>query len=528
MLSAPRPLYRLCLALVTAAVVAVTVSAQDRSLRQAQDRPNIVLIMTDDLGFADIGPYGGEIDTPNLDRLAAGGVRFQQFYNTAKCAQTRATLLSGRYFPEVGFRPPNRTSATIAEVLGASGYHTFMSGKWHLRGDPMDHGWDRYFGHYAGTVNFHTGRAYRGEQIELKLGRDDWFAEEGFYTTDVKTDFALQFLQEDNDPNDDKPFLLYMAYNAPHYPLQAKQADVEKYMDRYTEGWDELRRERHARQLELGIIPEGTLLSPRPPEVPAWSTLSEEQKAEHILTMATYAGMVDCVDQNIGRIIQHLESTGEFDNTIFIFLTDNGGCPFQRTEEETRANKLDPWLVESYWTYDEGWAHASNTPFRWYKQNQHEGGIASPFIVHWPAGFKSEPGSIVKGPGHLVDIAATLYDVTGATYPDEMDGYPLGALRGQSLRPILDGEIDTWSRELWQRFRGNRALRSGDWKVVIERNMPSDAWELFDLGSDPSEVNDLSEEKPALRRTLINRYEELDNEIMSHMPDQPAVDEDMH
>jgi len=520
MLSVSPTVVPLPLRLIIALVVAVAACAHDR--------PNIVLIMTDDLGFADIGPYGSEIDTPNLDRLAEGGIRFQQFYNTAKCAQTRATLLSGRYFPEVGFRPPHRTSATIAEVLGAAGYHTFMSGKWHLMGDPMDHGWDRYFGHYAGTVNFFTGRAYKGEQIELKLGREDWHAPEGFYTTDVKTDFALRFLREDNDPDDDRPFLLYLAYNAPHYPLQAKRADVEKYLDRYATGWDELRRERHARQLALGIIPPGTPLSPRPPEIPAWSTLSKDEKREHTLTMAAYAGMVDCVDQNIGRIIAHLEATGEFDNTIFIFLTDNGGCPFQRTEPETRDHWLMPWDPESYWTFNEGWALANNTPFRWYKQNQHEGGIASPFIVHWPAGLKGEPGRIVQGPGHLIDIAATLYDITGTDYPDEMDGQPLGSLRGQSLRPLLDGEIDRWSREFWQKFRGNQALRSGDWKVVIERHMDPDAWELFDLSTDPAEVHDLSEQKPALRRALIDRYFELEADIMANMPAEPAVDENMH
>lgn len=492
------------------------------------DRPNIVLIMADDLGFADLGSYGGEIDTPNLDRLAAGGVRFRQFYNTSKCAETRATLLSGRYYPEVAFLPPHKNSATLAEVLRAAGYHTLMSGKWHLSGDPVDQGWDRYFGHLAGAVNFFTGVSSRGD-MTFKLDGEDWLPpSEGFYTTDAMTDFALQFLTEENDPDDDQPFLLYLAYNAPHYPLQAKRADVEKYLGRYAGGWDVLREERHARQLASGIIPAGTPLSPRPAEVPAWTDLDDPTRHEHIMTMAAYAGMIDSLDQNIGRVIRHLEETGEFDNTLFVFLSDNGGCPFQRTAAETRAQGLMPWDPQSYWTYDQGWAHASNTPFRWYKQNQHEGGIASPFIVHWPNGLGGEPGRIVRGPGHLIDIAATFYDLSGATYPDEMDGHALGALRGQSLRPILEGEIEGWSRELWQRFRGNRALRSGDWKVVIERRMDPDAWELFDLGSDPVEVQNLSPEKPALRDTLVHRFQQLDAEIMANPPARLAVDPAMH
>lgn len=492
------------------------------------DRPNIVLIMTDDLGFSDIGSYGGEIDTPNLDRLAAGGVRFQQFYNTSKCAQTRATLLSGRYFPEVAFLPPHKNSVTIAEVMRNTGYHTLMSGKWHLSGDPIDNGWDRYFGHLAGAVNFFTGVSSKGDMTFMLDGQPWLPPAEGFYTTDAMTDFALQFLAEENDPADDQPFLLYLAYNAPHYPLHAKEPDVAKYRHRYAEGWDVLRQERHQRQLALGIIPADTPLSPRPADVPAWSELEENIRQEHVLTMAAYAGMVDSVDQNLGRIIQHLENTGEFDNTLFLFMSDNGGCPFQRTYEETREQGLMPWDPHSYWTYDKGWAHASNTPFRWYKQNQHEGGISSPFIVHWADGLGGKSGRIVRGPGHLIDIAATLYDIVDADYPATIDDHDIGPLRGHTLLPILAGEFAGEPREYWHQFRGNRALRRGDWKIAVERSMDPDAWELFNIAEDRAELHDLSTTKPVLRQTMIDRYWQVDAEIKANMPARTAVDADMH
>lgn len=494
----------------------------------ASDRPNIVLVMADDLGFADIGAYGGEIDTPNLDRLARNGVRFQQFYNTAKCAQTRATLLSGRYFPEVTFTGPHKNSATLAEVLRGTGYTTLMSGKWHLVGEPVDQGWDRYFGHLAGAVNFFTGESTRGD-MTFRLDREAWTPpSEGFYTTDAITDFGLKFLNENAPPSSEQPFFLYLAYNAPHYPLHAKKPDVEKYLGRYAMGWDELRRQRHARQIELGVLPAGTALSPRPDDVPAWNSLTDAQRREHELTMAAYAGMIDSLDQNLGRIIAHLKSTGQWENTLFMFLSDNGGCPFQRTSEETREQWLMPWDPESYWTYDQGWAHASNTPFRWYKQNQYEGGISSPFIAHWPAGIGGKRGRVVPGPGHLIDIAATLYDVAGADYPARLDGHDLAPLRGQSLRPILAGEIDSRPREYWQFYRDNRALRSGDWKVVIERRMDPDTWELFNLGEDRSETRDLSGEYPALRQSLIERHHRLDAEINGHATPAPAADDNMN
>lgn len=509
------------------AVVAVFGALQLVVAAQAVDaRPNIVLVMVDDMGFADLGCYGGEIETPNLDRLAEGGVRFQAFYNTAKCAQTRATLLSGRYYPEVAFAGPHRNSVTLAEVLREAGYATLMSGKWHLRGEPTDQGFQRYFGHLAGAVNFFTGAATDGTNTFRLDGKPWSVPPRDFYTTDAFTDFALRFLAEEAAPSQGKPFLLYLAFNAPHYPLHAKQADVEKYLGRYASGWDELRVQRHRRQIELGVIPVDTPLSRRPPEIRPWSELSDTERREHELTMAAYAGMIDSVDQNLGRIIAHLESSGQFDNTLFLFLSDNGGCPFQRTTAETRDQWLMPWDPASYWTYDEGWAHVSNTPFRWYKQNQHEGGISTPFIAHWPAGLGGRPGRVVRGPGHLIDVAATIYQAAGARYPDTFDGREIAPLRGLSLLPILRGETDGIPREIWQEYRNNRALRQGDWKLVAERR--ANHWELYNLATDRSETRNLAAEMPALRDAMIARFESLDAEIRSQAPAETAADDGMN
>lgn len=398
-----------------------------------------------------------------------------------------------------------------------------MSGKWHLIGEPTEQGFDRYFGHLAGAVNCFDGLSTRGYETFLLDGEPFKVPAEDFYTTDAITDYALQFLDEEVTPDGEGPFFLYVAYNAPHYPLHAKQADVEKYLGRYDGGWDQLRESRYQRQLELGILPPpGTKLSPRPDDAPAWDSLTAAKKREHGLTMATYAGMIDSVDQNIGRLISHLKAIDEFDNTLFIFLSDNGGCPFQGTAEATRENWIMPWKAESYWTYDEGWAHASNTPFRWYKQNQHEGGISTPFIVHWPQGLGGSTGRIVDGPGHLIDIAATLYEVAAAPYPETYADSIIGPLRGQSLLPIIQGQTTGDPREIWQFYRDNRGLRQGDWKILSERLLQN--WELYNIAEDRSETHDLAAAMPAKLKAMVARYETLNAEIHNAQPIQAAND----
>ncbi|MBP85206.1 MAG: sulfatase [Planctomycetaceae bacterium] len=471
------------------------------SLAHADDRPNIVLVMVDDMGFSDLGCYGGEIDTPNLDSLAKQGLRFTQFYNCAKCETTRATLLSGRYHPEVGIGKLNNCM-TIAEGMKLGGYTTLMTGKWHQSSTPVDRGFDRYFGHLSGACNFFVG------DNTFRLGNEKFeVPKQGFYTTDANTDYAIEFLDEADKK---KPFFLYVAYNAPHYPLHASEAEVKKYRGKYKLGWDELRKQRHVRIKELGIVDAAWPLSPRPSDVPAWDELTDAEKDQQDLMMAAYAGMIDRVDQNIGRLFDHLKELGEYDNTLFLFLSDNGACPFQRTTQKTLDENLMPWDPESYWTYDERWAHACNTPFREYKRNQHEGGISTPLIAHWPKGLK-EAGGITHQPGHLVDIMATCLDLAGVEYPGSYNGKPIGPARGKTLTPILAGQQREPHDAILFTFYGtHNALRVGQWKLV---NIDNGEWELYNLKEDRTELNDLSKSEPAKLRELKQRWDELVKEV---------------
>jgi arylsulfatase A-like enzyme len=467
----------------------------------ADDRPNIVLIMVDDMGFSDLGCYGSEIDTPNLDRLAAGGMRFTQFYNCAKCETTRATLMSGQYHPSVGIGKLNNCM-TIAEGMKLGGYTTLMTGKWHLTSTPVDRGFDRYFGHLSGACNFFTG------DKTFRLDHEPFVVpDEGFYTTDANTDYALEFLKQ---ADGEKPFFLYVAYNAPHYPLQAPRAEVEKYRGKYLIGWDKLREQRHARMKQLRIVDESWPLTPRPEDVPAWDEMDDKQKDEQDLMMATYAGMIDRVDQNVGRLLTYLKQTDQFENTLIMFLSDNGACPFQRTAEKTLKNNLMPWDPKSYWTYDKRWAHACNTPFREYKRDQHEGGISTAFIAHWPKGI-TQAGTITDQPAHLVDLMATGLDLARVEYPESYAGKSIGKSRGLSLVPIFAGKKRTPHESLLFTFYGNHnAIRSGDWKLVNKDNGP---WELYNIAEDRTELNDLSKSQPDRSRLLEARWKELAKEV---------------
>jgi arylsulfatase len=467
----------------------------------ANSRPNIVLIMADDLGFSDLGCYGSEIETPNLDQLASEGLRFNQFYNTAKCHSSRICLLTGLYMFQAGNQKMDR-GLTIAEVLKPAGYQTMMVGKWHLDGEPTDRGFDRYFGHLSGATNFfHGDKTFRldGEQYEVPLS--------GFYTTDAKTDFALQFLEQAGQS--DKPFFLYLAYNAPHYPLHVKEQDFRKYENRYASGWDSVRKARFRRQMELGILGSDVELSPRPADVAAWEELSEADRNWEAERMAAYAGMVDCLDQNIGRLMVQLEKMRGGDNTIVIFCSDNGACPFERT----RGKTLRPWDPKSYWTYDKGWAHVGNTPFRWYKQNQHEGGITSPMIVSW-SGLKTEPGSVTSQPAHLIDFMATCAELAGANYPRRQGGRDITPLQGKSLTPIFAGKQREPHDWLYFQFSNNRAIRRGDWKLASAKGA---AWELYDLSSDRSELNDQAGRYP----DRVNELKELWHRVAEEVEGVP-------
>ena len=479
-------------------------SADEAKTKTKEARPNIVLIMVDDMGFSDIGCYGGEVITPNLDSLAASGLRFTQFYNCAKCETTRATMLSGKYYPEVG-KTKMTNCITIAEGLKSAGYRTLMTGKWHINGTPNGRGFEKFFGHLSGACNFFTGDdTFRFNEEKFEVPK------KGFYTTDANTDYAIRFLDETHKESPDKPFFLYIAYNAPHYPLQAPKEDVMKYRGKYKIGWDKLREKRFARQKEIGLFPSDTKLSPRPKKVPAWDSLTEKEKDHEALMMATFAGMIDRVDQNIGRLIAKLDSIGQRDNTLFMFLDDNGACPFQRSKKETIENNLMPWDPDSYWCYDHRWAHACNTPFREYKQNQHEGGITSPMIVNWPARLK-KPGTITAQPGHLVDIMATCLDVAETTYPTEFKGEKLSPPRGLSLKPIIDGETRKPHEAIFFSFYGkNNGLRMGDWKLV---NIDFGNFELYNIADDRTELKDLSKSHPEQFKKLKKKWHEIAEEI---------------
>lgn len=452
---------------------------------QADDRPNIVLIMADDLGFSDIGCYGSEIPTPNLDALANNGLRFTQFYNTSKCHSSRVSLLTGLYCDQAGSESLSR-GATIAEVLKQAGYFTAMSGKWHLSKQPTDFGFDRYWGHLSGATNFFTGDdtfRYNGKPYHVPKtlnGRP-------FYTTHAIADYAIEFIDE--GLASEKPFLMYLPFNAPHYPLQAPEADVKRHLGNYDGGWDKLRKTRFAKQLELRLFPKDTKLSTRSDHVPAWKSLSDEDRQWEANRMAVFAAMVDLLDQNIGRVVQHLQDTGEFDNTLILFCSDNGACPFERT----RGRFKDPWDPESYWLYDASWANAGNTPFRLYKQNQHEGGICSPMIAHWPRGLTTQPGTITAQPAHLVDFMATFLEIADANYPKQINDRMIDPLVGKSLLPIFTGEQREAHETLYFHFRTDRALRQGPWKLVSAKQ---GRWELYNLDQDRTEMNDLASQYP--------------------------------
>jgi len=470
---------------------------------KAGKRPNIILILADDMGYSDIGCYGGEINTPHLDRLAEEGMRFTQFYNTSKSAPTRANLLTGLYHQQSDLLRNTTNNVTLAEALKSAGYTTMMSGKWHLgdwreeKGTPVDRGFDRFFGFLGGAINFFTGEDYATGENYMRLGRKPYDVPEDFYSTDAFTDYALQFL---NECDEDKPFFLYLAHNAPHFPLQVPQEEIEKYEGKYSMGWDKMRQRRYEQMKKLGVINPGWKLSERDPMVPAWQSLSEEEKEEEQLLMATYAGMIDRMDQQIGRLLDYLDRQGIADNTIVIFLSDNGGCPF----DHNRTPNLPPGPAEAYRTYDSEWANASNTPFRLYKQWVHEGGISTPMIVRWPGVI--EPGRVTDKPAQLIDLMPTLLEVAQTTYPDSYQGHSILPMEGRNLMPLLRGEDYTPRQPMFWEFRGSRAVRKDQWKLVGERGKP---WELYNVRKDRSETNNLIKKHLGVAEeleTLYNRW----------------------
>jgi arylsulfatase len=474
-------------------------------------RPNIILIMADDMGFSDIAPYGSEIATPNLDRLARGGVRFTHFYNTARCCPTRSSLLTGLYPHQTGVghmvadrgTPAyqgylNDRCVTIAEALRPAGYHTMMSGKWHVGEKrphwPTDRGFERYFGLISGAANYWKPEPERQMALGDQPFRPD--PDKPFYMTDAFTEYALKWLSEFGGRQ--QPFFLYLAYTCPHWPLHAWPEDIAKYRGKYMKGWDALRRERHARQLELGIVERRWPLTPRDSLVPAWDDVTDKDARD--LRMAVYAAQIDRMDRNIGRVLAKVKELGQQDNTLILFLSDNGGCAEENIRGETQA---PPGPADSFTSYGRPWANASNTPFRLYKHWVHEGGIATPLVAYWPAVIK-QGSRLCHDTGHLIDIMATCLDVAGARYPDTYNGKPITPLEGQSLLPLLEGRRRPGHDALYWEHEGNRAVRQGKWKLVSRH---PDRWELYDLEADRTELNNLAENQPARLSEMTERYE---------------------
>ncbi len=510
--------------------------------------------MSDDMGFSDIGCFGGEIQTPNLDGLAANGIRMTQFYNNARCCPTRASLLTGLYPHQAGIghmmedrgQPGyrgdlNSQCLTIAEVLRSAGYSTYMCGKWHvtrfagLRSEklnwPIQRGFDRFYGTISGAGSFYDPTSLCRQNTFITPENDPEYKPDRFYYTDALSDNAVRFLAQHAKNDAAKPFFMYLAYTAAHWPMHALPEDIAKYKGKYDRGYDALRKERLDRLRAMGICPQDWQLSPTAGD---WAAV--ENKEWELRCMEVYAAMIDRMDQGIGRIIAQLKNTQQLDNTLILFLQDNGGCaePMGRehpADDPTAApaplgpndlqTKVWPpmqtrdgrWLrrgpgvmpgpEDTYIAYGKGWANVSNTPFREYKHWVHEGGIGTPLIMHWPAGIKRK-GAVDTQPAHIIDIMATCVDLGRATYPKEVEGRKIKSLQGVSLAPVLAGRMLNRPEPIFWEHESNRAVRSGKWKLVAKADQP---WELYDMEADRTEMNNLAARQPDIVKRMTSQWD---------------------
>lgn len=506
----------------------------------ASQPPNVIVILADDMGFSDIGCYGGEVDTPNLDRLASAGLRYSQFYNTARCSPSRASLLTGLHPHQTGIGvltydtgpegyadDLNDHCVTIPEVLGSRGYRSYLSGKWHVTRDlaqptgswPLQRGFDDFYGTIVGAGSFyHPTTLTRGnENVEHEPAEDS-----GYFYTDAISDRAAGYVRTHAREFPDQPFFLDVSYTAPHWPLHAHDDDVARYRGRFDEGWDVLRQRRLGRLVQEGLIDRSWRLSDRDPSQPPWTEV--EHRAWQLRRMEVYAAQVDRMDQGIGRIIEALEATAQLDDTLILFLSDNGGCAEDLPEATTASTLADelqvarattrtgepvrfgndptvmPGAEDTYQSYGPAWANLSNTPFRLYKHWVHEGGIATPLIVHWPDGVRD--AGVRHRPGQLPDIMATILDVTGATYPSEYNGHEIPPCEGESLVASFASDVEERGPMFWE-HEGNAAVRQGRWKLV--RDHPG-AWELYDIDADRTETDDLAAQHPERVRRMEEQY----------------------
>jgi arylsulfatase A-like enzyme len=500
---------------------------KNRDGNVVEKKPNIILIMADDMGFSDLGFMGSGIETPNIDKLSREGLTFNHFYNTGRCCPTRASLLTGLYAHNTGLGwmtvsnlgdpgytgDMNDQSITIAQALKQSDYSTYMTGKLHIMYDdymqadgpkhnwPLQRGFDRYYGHLSGGGGYYNPATLTHDNERVDIPED-------FYLTTAVTDSTVSFLEDHFMNKKDKPFFFYVAYYAPHRPLHALQKDIAKYSGKFMDGWDEQRNKRYEKLKESGFIDSGWPLSERDVGVPAWEELSDEEKQVWDARMAVYAAQIDCMDQGIGTIISTVEKHGALDNTLVIFLSDNGGCA------EGQGGNLSleqlPFLgndqpAQSYRT---NWANVSNTPFRMYKHYNHEGGIATPMIMHWPEKMNIK-GKMTDQVGHVIDLMPTILDVAGVQYPTMYNGKEIHPVQGKSLVNSINGKaIDR--EPIFFEHEANRAVIMGDWKLVsvgVRKPPFTNPWELYDLSVDRTEMNNLVDKEPEKAKQLQKLWE---------------------
>jgi arylsulfatase A-like enzyme len=493
------------------------------AVAQKPERPNIILIMVDDLGFSDIGPYGAsDIQTPNLDKLAAAGLRLKEFYNNSICAPTRASLLTGQYQHKAGIGyfnvnlglPAyqgflNKESLTLAEVLKSGGYSTLMSGKWHVGDDrdqwPIQRGFDKFFGFIQGASNYYEIGSKEKVTAPLLLNNEPYYLEPGKYLTDEITGHALQFITDQNSQK--KPFFLYLAYNAPHWPLQALPEDIAKYKGKYKLGWDSLRTIRHKNAIEKGIIAPGQKIATADKQLQTWNKLTYDQQQYWQSRQEVYAAMVDHVDQGIGKLMEKLKELKKDKNTIIFFISDNGAQGGNGLRFYTQRTTGPVGTAGSYEVQTSNWSQTGNSPLRSYKDSPYEGGISAPFIAWYPEKIKAN--TIAQGTAHLIDLAPTFYQLAGVKYPTELHGIKSNALPGKTLLPVLTGganQVDRGSPLFWERS-GKKAVRDGKWKLVALAG-PVPKYELYDLEADRGENNNLATAHPDIVARLKTAYDD--------------------